>query len=273
MAITITCPVCNKETNEDFCEHCGFEIHVLPQSVSEKTKKYEDDRIDRYKRKLKETLLPEEKAKLKEVQEQLKAELEAHETTKRELEELRAEKTFESIPFPAELVIADKCPVCEAQMTEEQSFCEHCGWSRTIYPQVVPPAIVEMEKQRVEMMRQAYQQRQNDRQQHADDTKKLNEEIERQKKLVEEEQKKNEHLVEESEKKEKQLKEANDKLFDDLYAAKGELEVTQKERDTAQKERDAAVKDRDQAQQNLKRRRTSMPKPKGSWRLCTIMDL
>ncbi len=229
---TTTCPVCNQTTVVPFCQHCGFEIHFLPTTISAEVRAYEEKRIKKYKEMLaKKDTEPKEDAN-------------------------------PSVPFPSELTQADKCPVCEAEMIPEQTFCEHCGWVRTLYPKVAPPAIVEMEKQRVEMMRKAYQQRQNDRQQHSDDIKKLNEEIERQKQLVEAEQKKNKQLVEDNEKKEKQLKDDNDKLFDDLYTTKGQLDEAQKALSAAQSDRDAAIKDRDQAQQKLQTEKTEHDKTK-----------
>lgn len=207
MATTI-CPVCNQATDSTFCDHCGFEIHILPTAVSAEVKAYEKKRIAKYKERL---------TKLKEEQE-------AHETTKRELEELRAEKkavastepstTEEPIPFPEELVIVDKCPVCEAQMTEEQTYCAHCGWTRNIYPQVVPPAIVTMEKERLAKMKEAYQKRLETERQLTADNQALNEEINRQKQLVTEVQNKN-----------KELTEINKELFDELFTTKGELSI------------------------------------------------
>lgn len=45
------CPICNHELlqNESFCPQCGFEIHILPEGVSEAVKAYENARIEKYK--------------------------------------------------------------------------------------------------------------------------------------------------------------------------------------------------------------------------------
>ena len=251
MATTI-CPVCNKATSSTFCEHCGFEIHILPTTVSAEVKAYEKKRIAKYMDRL---------AKMKEEQE-------AHETTKRELEELRAEKkaaasvepssTEVPIPFPKELVIADKCPVCEAQMTEEQTYCEHCGWTRIIYPQVVPPAIVKMEEERLAKMKEAYQKRLDTERQQATDTKSLNEEIERQNKLVTDVQNKN-----------KELTESNKELFEELFTTKGELSAVNEKLgiangklDIANKKITTAESERDVAKGNLETEKTEHDKTK-----------
>ena len=252
MATTI-CPVCNQATNTTFCNHCGFEIHILPTTVSAEVKAYEEKRIAKYKENL---------TKLKEEQE-------AHESTKRELEKMRAEKTtaassepsttVELIPFPAELVIADKCPVCESKMTEEQTYCEHCGWTRIIYPQVVPPAIVRMEEERLSKMKEAYQKRLDKERQQTADTKSLNEEIRRQKQLVADAQNKN-----------KELTESNEKLFDELFATKGELSIVKGKLDIANGKLDAANKkiadvesERDVANEKLLKETTEHTKTKG----------
>lgn len=48
----MNCPICNKEITLDtaFCEQCGFEIHILPDGVSDAVMAFEQERIDRYKR-------------------------------------------------------------------------------------------------------------------------------------------------------------------------------------------------------------------------------
>lgn len=47
---TMNCPVCNKPTSGRFCEHCGFELHVLPKGVSEEVITYENERVENYKK-------------------------------------------------------------------------------------------------------------------------------------------------------------------------------------------------------------------------------
>lgn len=46
----MTCPICNHELpqNESFCPQCGFEIHILPEGVSDAVKVYENARITNY---------------------------------------------------------------------------------------------------------------------------------------------------------------------------------------------------------------------------------
>ena len=43
----MNCPVCNKEISlsTTFCEHCGFEIHILPNDVPASIKEMEEQRI------------------------------------------------------------------------------------------------------------------------------------------------------------------------------------------------------------------------------------
>lgn len=47
----MTCPICNHELpqNESFCPQCGFEIHILPEGVSDAVKVYENARVEKYK--------------------------------------------------------------------------------------------------------------------------------------------------------------------------------------------------------------------------------
>lgn len=49
MEIDITCPVCKSVTHSRFCEHCGFEIHILPSDVSSEVSSYEHERENRFK--------------------------------------------------------------------------------------------------------------------------------------------------------------------------------------------------------------------------------
>ncbi len=231
MATTI-CPVCNQTTNSNFCEHCGFEIHILPTTVSDEIKAHEQERIAKYKEILDK------------------------------MEKLRTEKntqvsspdsstTSEPIPFPSELVVADKCPVCEAKMTEEQTYCDHCGWTRTLYPAVVPPAIVKMEEERLAKMKEAYQKRLEAERQQTADTTALNKEIERQKQLVTEAENKN-----------KELKENNDKLFGELSTAQKELATVNGKLDKANKKITAAESERDVANEKLLKEATEHTKTK-----------
>jgi len=50
----MNCPICNKEISLDtmFCKHCGFEIHILPEDVSDAVRTYEQERIQKYKERM-----------------------------------------------------------------------------------------------------------------------------------------------------------------------------------------------------------------------------
>lgn len=54
MSIEIKCPVCNNMTSGNFCEHCGFEIHILPNEISPAIMNYEQERVEKYKKVLTE---------------------------------------------------------------------------------------------------------------------------------------------------------------------------------------------------------------------------
>jgi len=54
MAIEIKCPACNNVASGNFCEHCGFEIHILPNEISLAIINYEQERVEKYKKVLKE---------------------------------------------------------------------------------------------------------------------------------------------------------------------------------------------------------------------------
>lgn len=60
----MNCPICNKEilSNTMFCEHCGFEIHVLPETLSAEIEAYEKERIEKYKERMQLTSEAETKA-------------------------------------------------------------------------------------------------------------------------------------------------------------------------------------------------------------------
>lgn len=47
----MNCPICNKELqpNDTFCPECGFEIHILPNEVSDEIVAYERERKRKYK--------------------------------------------------------------------------------------------------------------------------------------------------------------------------------------------------------------------------------
>lgn len=47
----MNCPICNKELqpNDTFCPECGFEIHILPNEVSDEIVAYERERVEKYK--------------------------------------------------------------------------------------------------------------------------------------------------------------------------------------------------------------------------------
>jgi len=66
MAIAIKCPICNQTTSGIFCEHCGFEIHILPEPISDEVRLYEEEREKVYKERL-----AEQKRKEKVLSEQL----------------------------------------------------------------------------------------------------------------------------------------------------------------------------------------------------------
>lgn len=80
------CPICNQETTGRFCESCGFELHVLPEGVSDEVIQYENERIEKYKetweklqeseKKLEESLGESEKKFQEAVQESEKKEKE-----------------------------------------------------------------------------------------------------------------------------------------------------------------------------------------------------
>lgn len=46
----MNCPICNKEItlSTTFCDQCSFEIHNLPDGVSDAVKIYENERIEKY---------------------------------------------------------------------------------------------------------------------------------------------------------------------------------------------------------------------------------
>lgn len=47
----MVCPICKQQLSENvvFCPQCGFELHILPNSVSDKVRKYEKEREDKFK--------------------------------------------------------------------------------------------------------------------------------------------------------------------------------------------------------------------------------
>lgn len=49
MKIDIVCPICQNVSHGRFCEHCGYEIHILPSDVSSEVSSYEQEREDRFK--------------------------------------------------------------------------------------------------------------------------------------------------------------------------------------------------------------------------------
>lgn len=57
------CPVCSQTTSGNFCEHCGFELHILPNEISPAIMAYEQERVEKYKKALseKETHMKKEK--------------------------------------------------------------------------------------------------------------------------------------------------------------------------------------------------------------------
>lgn len=73
----MNCPICNKEITlrTMFCEHCGFEIHILPEDVCDSVRAYEQERIEKYKERMR--LMTDAETKADDLSEQLTA------TTKR----------------------------------------------------------------------------------------------------------------------------------------------------------------------------------------------
>ncbi|MBR2368629.1 MAG: hypothetical protein IKA83_00565 [Paludibacteraceae bacterium] len=47
----MVCPICKQQLSENvvFCSQCGFELHILPNNVSDKVRKYEKSREEQYK--------------------------------------------------------------------------------------------------------------------------------------------------------------------------------------------------------------------------------
>ena len=54
MAVDIKCPFCGGITSGLFCKYCGFEIHILPEGVSDEIKAYEQERITKFGERLEE---------------------------------------------------------------------------------------------------------------------------------------------------------------------------------------------------------------------------
>ena len=50
----MNCPICNKKIalSTMFCKHCGFEIHILPEGVDDAIIAYEQERIEKYKERM-----------------------------------------------------------------------------------------------------------------------------------------------------------------------------------------------------------------------------
>lgn len=67
----MNCPICNKEISLDtmFCKHCGFEIHILPEDVSDAVRTYEQERIQKYKERMQ--LMSEAETRVDELMDQL----------------------------------------------------------------------------------------------------------------------------------------------------------------------------------------------------------
>lgn len=58
------CPICNTtlQSADAFCPTCGFEIHILPDGVSDAVGTYEHERIEKYKRLMQQMSESETKA-------------------------------------------------------------------------------------------------------------------------------------------------------------------------------------------------------------------
>ncbi len=69
----MNCPICNKEITlrTMYCEHCGFEFHILPEDVCDAVRAYEQERIEKYKERMQ--LMSEAENKANELTDQLLA--------------------------------------------------------------------------------------------------------------------------------------------------------------------------------------------------------
>lgn len=90
----VKCKVCNQmfPLTETFCTECGFERHIYPEPLSPELKKYEEERVNKYKeqRTKKEEELKKQKDALNIVSSQLS---EARDTLKKSEEELKTAET------------------------------------------------------------------------------------------------------------------------------------------------------------------------------------
>lgn len=64
MAIEKKCPVCGHSTKNDFCEQCGFELHICPTPNPE-LEAYERERVAKYKA-MRDALLRQQEQTVKE---------------------------------------------------------------------------------------------------------------------------------------------------------------------------------------------------------------
>lgn len=94
----MNCPICNinLQPTDCFCPECGFEVHLLPNEISDEVLSYELERIRKYKERMQ--LMIEAKAEIRELTDQLS------ETTNRVevAEEIIAVKTKEIEGFQKE---------------------------------------------------------------------------------------------------------------------------------------------------------------------------
>lgn len=90
----VKCKVCNQmfPLTETFCTECGFERHIYPEPLSPELKKYEEERVNKYKeqRTKQEKELKKQEDAFDEVSSQLS---EARDTLKKSEEELKTAET------------------------------------------------------------------------------------------------------------------------------------------------------------------------------------
>lgn len=91
----VKCKACNHPfpLKESYCPKCGFELHIYPEPLSPELKKYEEDRINKYKeqRTKKEEELKEKEVAFNKVSTQLS---DSRDTLKKNEEELKNAQTM-----------------------------------------------------------------------------------------------------------------------------------------------------------------------------------
>lgn len=79
----MNCPICNKELqlNDTFCPECGFEIHFMPNEVSDEIVAYEQERERKYKE-----MIEKHSKEVEDLSEQLSSSQKELESQKKEAE-------------------------------------------------------------------------------------------------------------------------------------------------------------------------------------------